>query len=390
MAAKLSTMVQQGSHQADTGGTARRLLHDRSLNPFRIRGTEMQPNVLLIAKLVTIAFLFSGQIVMLSHHFVPFVGFFRHVGSPSAFHLGLELIFLAAAASLFLNRYVRVACVVLGGVIVVSILSSMKYYENNREYAALILILAGIEDPRGNTWLLRGQLILLYSAAALNKILLADWRDGRFFDSWLGYLHHSAWAKVSSTVSGRVVGALLAWAAIVTEIVLAVGFALRRHLPVLIWVGVAYHTTLVLVMNRTFGLFWVAAPSTYLAFVRWPDAPLRVACGSALGRLRGIVRVLQRIDFEHAFSWEPAQAPGLEFSLHGVAYRGWRAVLWILLCNPVSYMVFVALAMLPQPQPRLAALVMFGILGAVAYSALDARRSRVRGVAAPAAGPAGA
>ena len=165
-----------------TAPAQRPVLVDEALNVFRIHGTAMRPNILLMAKLVTLAFLFSGQIVLLSHHFVPFIGLFRHLGSPSAFHLALELVFLAAAASLLLNHRVRIACIVLGGVIVVSIASSMKYYENNREYAALILILAGLEDPRGNAWLLRGQLILLYSAAALNKILLADWRDGHFFD----------------------------------------------------------------------------------------------------------------------------------------------------------------------------------------------------------------
>ena len=359
-----------------------------SMNPFRIRGTAMQPNVLLMAKLVTIAFLFSGQIVLLSHHFVPFVGFFRHVGSPSAFHLGLELIFLGAAASLFLNRNLRVACIVLGGVIAVSIVSSMKYYENNREYAALILVLAGLSDPRGDAWLLRWQLILLYSAAALNKILLADWRDGHFFNAWFNYLHHAAWAKVSTVLPDRVLAALLSWAAIVTEIALAIGFALRRYLPVVMWVGIAYHTTLVFVMNRTFGMFWVAAPSTYLAFVSWPKAPLRVVCGRGLGRLRGVVRALQRIDFEGALRWQPSDRPGLEFPLHGTVYYGWRAVLWILLCNPVTYMVFVALAVLPQPQPRLAALVLLAILGAVAVSAIAERRPRIGGAPAAAAGSA--
>jgi hypothetical protein len=358
-----------------------------SMNPFRIRGTTMQPNVLLMAKIVTLAFLFSGQIVMLSRHFVPFVGFFRHVGSPSAFHLALVIIFLAAAASLFLNRYVRVVCIVLGGVIVISILSSMKYYENNREYSALILILAGLEDPRGDAWLLRWQLVLLYSAAALNKILLADWRDGDFFNAWVNYLHHSVWAKASSVVSGRVLGALASWAAIVTEVVLAVGFALRRHIPVLIWVGIAYHTTLVLVMNRTFGMFWVAAPSTYLAFVSWPKSPLRVTCGRGLGRLRGWVRALQRIDFEGAFRWQRSEEPGLEFPLHGTTYRGWRAVLWILLCNPVAYMVLVSLAALKWTPPRLAAVVVFAILGAVAASVIAERRTQA-GAPAAAAGPA--
>jgi hypothetical protein len=63
-------------------------------------------------------------------------------------------------------------------------------------------------------------------------------------------------------------------------------------------------------------------------------------------------------------------------------------VLWILLCNPVTYMVFVALAVLPQPQPRLAALALFVILGAVAVSAIAERRPRMGGAPAAAAGSA--
>ena len=97
--------------------------------------------------------------------------------------------------------------------------------------------------------------------------------------------------------SGAPSSALLSWAAIVTEIALAIGFALRRYLPVVIWVGLAYHTTLVLVMNRTFGMFWVAATSSYLAFVTWPVGGLVVRYGEDLGRLRGVVldkRLLER------------------------------------------------------------------------------------------------
>jgi hypothetical protein len=362
-----------------------------SLNPFSIRGTVMQPNVLLMAKLVTLAFIVSEQIRLLSHHFVPFLGFFRHVGSPSAFHAALVLIFLFAAASLFLNRLVRTACVVLGGVIVVSIVSSMAYYENNREYAGLLLVLAGLEDPRGQARLLRWQVVLLYSAAAANKLLLADWRDGRFFDTWMNYLHHSAWAKTAGALSGRALGALLSWAAIVTEIVLAIGFALRRYLPVIIWVGIAYHTTLVLVMNRTFGMFWVAAASSYLAFVTWPVGGLIVRYGAELGRLGGVVALLRRLDLEQSFSWERGEKEGLEFSMKGMTYKGWSAVVWILLCNPLSYFALVVVAALPQPEPRVAALLGLVVLGAVAASVVADRGAvRRRRVSATAPGSAGA
>jgi hypothetical protein len=345
-----------------------------TLNPLSIRGTAMQPNVLLMAKLVALGFIVSGQLGLLSRHFVPFLGFFRHVGSPSGFHLALELVFLLAAGSLFLNRYVRVACIALGLVIVVGIASSMFYYENNREYSALLLVLAGLENPRGEPWLLRWQIVLLYFAAALNKVLLADWRDGHFFDAWMGYLHHSAWVKVSGIFPSRVLGALLAWAAIITEFGLAIAFALRRHIPVVIWVGIAYHTTLVLVMNRTFGMFWVAAPSAYLAFVSWPTEPLLVRYGEVPKWLSRALHGMQRIDVDRSFSWQPAERPGVELTHNGIIYRGWSALLWISLFTPLTYFVLVVLAMVPQPEPRAAALIGLLILGAVAVSALVARR----------------
>ncbi|MFI4993909.1 MAG: hypothetical protein ACHQCH_09890 [Solirubrobacterales bacterium] len=344
-----------------------------TLNPLSIRGTVMQPNILLMAKLVTLAFIVSGQLGLLSHHFVPFLNFFRHVGSPSGFHLTLEIIFLFAACSLFLNQYVRAACVVLGLVIIVGIASSMVYYENNREYAALILVLAGLENPRGEPWLLRWQIVLLYFAAALNKVLLADWRDGHFFDAWMGYLHHSAWVKASGLFPNRVLGALLGWAAIITEFALSIGFAFRRHLPIVIWVGVAYHTTLVLVMNRTFGMFWVAAPSAYLAFVTWPREPLLVHYGDVPKWLRRALRGLQRIDVDGTFQWRSAELSGLELSRNRVTHKGWRALLWILLCTPATYFVLVVVAMLPQPEPRVAAFIGLLILGAVAVSVLVER-----------------
>src|SRR3979411_1210232 len=121
----IADTVQSRPGPMRTAPAQRPVLVDEALNVFRIHGTAMRPNILLMAKLVTLAFLFSGQIVLLSHHFVPFIGLFRHLGSPSAFHLALELVFLAAAASLLLNHRVRIACIVLGGVIVVSIASSM-------------------------------------------------------------------------------------------------------------------------------------------------------------------------------------------------------------------------------------------------------------------------
>ena len=42
-------------------------------------GTAMPPNLLLAAKLVVLAFLATGQLGGLPDHFLPFLGFFRHL-----------------------------------------------------------------------------------------------------------------------------------------------------------------------------------------------------------------------------------------------------------------------------------------------------------------------
>jgi hypothetical protein len=375
---------------SDLAPTPRASLRALLARACAIRETGMRPSIVLMAKLLTLDFIISGQIGMLSRHFVPFIGSFRHVGSPSAFRVALILIFSAAAVSLFLNRWARWACVVLGAVIAVSIVSSMKYYENNREYTALLLVLAGLDDPDGDSWVLRLQVVLLYFAAALNKVLLADWRDGHFFQAWMSYLHHGVWTRLANVLPTRVLAGLVSWTAIITEFLLAIGFALRRHIPVLIWVGVAYHTSLVLVMNRSFGMFWVAAPSAYLAFVTWPAAPLAVRCGQGLGRLGRWADVARRIDLEGAFRWQQLAGPELEFSLHGRTHRGWNALIWILLCNPVSYLVVVFFAALPQPEPRVMAAVVLALLAVIALGAWAERRESPRGAPVPATGVAGA
>src|SRR4051794_31119367 len=140
-------------------------------NPLRTRGTAMRPNVLLLAKLITLAFVVSGQFALLPNHFVPFLDGFRHAGSPDAFHRGLQAVFVAATIALFLNCGVRVACVTLGLVVMAGLASSMAYFENNRTFAALVLVLAGLQDPDSEPWLLQWQMVVLYLSAATNKWL---------------------------------------------------------------------------------------------------------------------------------------------------------------------------------------------------------------------------
>jgi hypothetical protein len=320
-----------------------------------------------MSKLVILCFILEHQVSVLPFHLVPFVDFLRHVGTPSQFHHGQQVVFGLAAILLFFNRWVRASAIVAGGVILLGIASSIPFYQNNRLYTGLILVFAGLNGPEEEPWLLRFQVVLLYFAAALNKVLLVDWRAGYFMDAWLRQGGtHAAWVQLSGHFPPRVLATLVSWAAIITEFALMVGFAVRKLWPFAIWLGIAYHTSLAFLLNRTFGMFWFAAPASYLAFVRWPDKPatVRFAAGSKFWSL------LRRIDFEGSCDWQPTHERGLEMTTVRGTYRSWQAGGRVLLRNPVTYFAFALIAAEPSVAPRISAVVVMLVLLAVAIDAV--------------------
>jgi hypothetical protein len=341
-----------------------------SLNPFRISGTSMPPPVLLMVKLITLAFVLQGNVAGLPKPFLPLVPAIAEVGSPRTIELALELGFALMAALLFLNRRVRTASFVLGAIVLVAVLSSRPYYENNKVFVAFVLLLAGLSQSGRRPRFLQYQVVLLYFAAGFNKALNPGWQSGRFLEEWSSiHAFAVAYRPLASLLPGMALSAALCWLAIATELGLAAGFAMRRSVPVAIWVGVAYHTSLLLVTGRTFGLFWFAALSAYLAFVDFPRGPFTVT-----GASPGLARVWRRLDVEIAFRFMGDGGGGLVLTRDGITHRGLSAAVHMLLLNPVSYFVFVAAAAIPQPEYRWIAVVVFFFLAVVAHDAVVRRR----------------
>jgi hypothetical protein len=325
--------------------------------PLRIAETELPPNILLLAKVLTLAFIVTGQVRLLSWHFLPFLPFFDHLGSPTVFHWTLVTVFLGAAAALFYNKRVSICCLLLGGVILISLLSSRTYFENNRTYCACLLILAGLCTRRQSPWPIRLQVVLVYFGAALNKILQTDWRSGQFFAYWFGHIHHpQMWAKITAFIPAMPLAKLMCWATIAIELALVVGFLVRKWFSRSIWLGAAYHTTLLLLMNTTFGMFYYAMLASYLAFVEWPAMQLEVRYDPTSSRWDGARRILARLDTARVFRWVPylsiqvdtrtGQASSgaiLYLRDRDKSYFGFDALKRILLFTPFTYVCYVIL-----------------------------------------------
>src|SRR5262249_54343260 len=152
--------------------------------------------------------------------------------------------------------------------------ASRVYFENNRTYCAVLLLLCALCGGVRTPWLLRFQVAILYFGAAFNKLLDSDWRSGHFFVFWYGYIHDPAmWTRITHWVPAQPLGQLMCSTVILIEFALMLGFLVPRMYRWAIWLGIAYHTALLVTMNTTFGMFYYATLASYLSFVDWPLRP---------------------------------------------------------------------------------------------------------------------
>ena len=318
-----------------------------SWNPLAVSGTALPPNVLLAAKLIALSFIATGQVQALPSPFLPFVAALDGLPLQPV----LQALFLTAATALLLNRAVRTCCLVLGTTLFVALLSSRLYFENNRTFTACVLFLTGLYEPRQRHSLIRLQLVVLYFGAALNKVLDPDWRSGQFFENWVTHvLRYPGYARFSGLLPPLALSALLDWLAIATEAALALGFLVPRLRRSAIVLGVLWHTGLLLLTGRTFGMFFYALLSAYLAVAPWPRAPLTLLYTPARRVAGGLRSLLQRLDFDRSFRWVPrddaaARGPGRRAN----AYQGLAAYAAALRYTPATYFALLLGVLMLRP-----------------------------------------
>ena len=257
---------------------------------------------------------------------------------------------------MLVNRFVRTACVVLALVIFTALLSSRQYFENNRTFTGCVLLLIGLYDPRSRVSLVPYQLALVYFGAAFNKMLDADWRSGQFVQNWISnVLHYRFYANLSAAFPGMLLSSVLGRAAILWEYLLAFGFLQQRFFGAAIAGGIAYHTALLLVTGRTYGMFYFALLSAYLACVEWPRSRIAVEYPNAGALRRGVWRVLRALDVDGMFEWSPTpisatdsaddvrRSRRLAVVVDGTMRRGAAAYVRLLAYTPLTYFMLLGI-----------------------------------------------
>jgi len=331
------------------------------VKPCAIFGSDLAPNVLLMAKLIVLAFLLQSNLP-LSSHFLPFVPIFERMGSPETFHALLVAVFLCGSAALFFNWRVREASLVLGTTILISILASRPTYSNNLAYCGALLFMIGLQGP-GEPRLLRLQVAMLYFGAGMNKLLDPDWRSGQFFEYWFGHRRENGWyLRIGTYVPELLFSKLVSWLSFSTELALSAMLLMRRCYPFAIWVGLALHTGMLVLTNLTFQMFYFAACASFLAFVTWPRERMIVLYDGNCGRCTRARRFFEAVDLEHRVDWVGFDEPeSRRFDLHDPPLRdtvhllvgekrhsGFAAFRTLLLYNPLTYFALVVILRSPD------------------------------------------
>ncbi|MDX1981376.1 MAG: DCC1-like thiol-disulfide oxidoreductase family protein [Bryobacteraceae bacterium] len=288
-----------------------------AMNPFRCSGTDLPPNVLMMAKLIALALLLTNHQRLLPDPFLPFVpGLDRMLPGP-VFQTLLKTVFLTSALALLFNRWVRVSCLLLGGSMLLAVLSSRAYYGNNKTFCALMLILAGLHVRGAEPRILRWQVALVYLGAGLNKALEPDWHSGQFFEHWAGTrLQQPVYQFLSSLFPPLVMGKMMCWLTIVLELSAAVLLAVPRWMKWGVIISVILQSGFLLFTGTTFTMFFYGMQAAMAVFLIWPQQPLKVIWDGTCGFCAWTKTQVERLDLEGVFQWLPYQSG--EGRAHGI------------------------------------------------------------------------
>ena len=216
-----------------------------SWNPLRCDGTALPPGWLLAAKLLAYHVFRSQSSVGAGPPFLPFVPWLDSPVFAAWLAPATATAFYGSLVCLFLNRWVRPACLVMAGCVLVHVAGHRLAYANNLMFATVFLLLIGLYDPRTGQWPLRIQLAIVYGGACLNKALDPDWWNGRFLDTLMIDALRMGWYdRLASRFADHTLGMVGGALTIAAEATICASVLVSRggHLGVLLMV--AFHVVM--------------------------------------------------------------------------------------------------------------------------------------------------
>jgi hypothetical protein len=308
-----------------------------SWNPLKTNGVDLPVNLAILVKVLALVVLIVNHVRILPDPWLSFIPWIDSI--PAApFQRTLQTVFVISAVAIVFNRRIRLFSLIIGATMLLSVVSSKAYYGNNKLFCGLMFFLCGLYKTGGPPFL-RYQLAMTYFGAGLNKALDPDWHSGVFFENWaVNRLHQPLYIALDGWLPPLVMAKFMCWTTIVTELgtVPCILIASLNEWAVL--ANIFFQSSLLLFTGTTFTLFFYSMTSCSLAFVEWPEAPLRVVYDPARASLTAVRRILETLDVDGRFVWnEDRRVGSLQLHAGTRIYSGFRGLRMIVLYNPVTY-----------------------------------------------------
>lgn len=314
------------------------------LRPLSFENTEMQPNILVMCKLLVLLILFHGFYFKLEDPFVPFIAWLDIFNSiPGVFKIIMRSLFIIAAISLFFNYWVRTSSVILGSVVILSILASIPAYFNHLLVCGCALFLAGLTHRSTPPYFLIIQLSLIYFGASINKMLDTDWWSGAFMHNWLFNARENVfYTYVSKFFPDMVFAKIMSITAISTEFVIGVMLLIKKLRNKALWFIVVFHVGLFTITTIRFGHFLDSLAIILISFLNWPKTDMKV--NIAANRFLIFRKIVSFFDFDKKIVWnnnlKQDSNTVLKLECNGKIKEDLEAVKDIMLYSPMFFVIF--------------------------------------------------
>lgn len=249
----------------------------------------------------------------MDHVLPPFLPFFDGLNllrGYSGFYWILDWIYWLSLVLVFAGIRFRFFSLLLGLLIFFSILSSRLLYSNNFLYCGCLFFLIGMYRP-GLNWIFRVQLALIYLGAGLNKLIDPDWISGQYMDYFFTIPYRNElYIWLSERIPGKLLGQILAWLTIFTELGFSIWAFLNRNKIWLVFAILIFHLTMLLVTagELSYLFFFLMTMSGYL-ILPWEENKGRII---SFEEKSWFFRFLKFLDFDNFFIWKS----GIEEKIH--------------------------------------------------------------------------
>ncbi len=314
-----------------------------SVNPLKIVNNEMEPQLLLTAKAVVLGLICGKYFFKLSDHFLPVWPIFDYLGPPHVFEAVLKVLFIFGCAGILFNCRVRLCCIILGLVFLITPLSSMVSYRNAKVFTGFLLFMIGLHKKGEVPWLVQAQVIILYLGAGINKLFEPDWQTGQYFEHWMhNIIKNPYYINATMLLPPMMLSKIMCWLTIAVEFIFPITLWRRFHVSFFLWTGVLFHGMALILSGDDFGVFSIAVLCSYFSFVKWPEL-IRVSFNgdNLLHRIaKGIVNVF---GFDNHFVWQEQAGGPLVATINSQTHTGTLAFKKMVLYLPIFYLAVAVL-----------------------------------------------